>query len=147
MAEKSMDTSRLSTNSAQVRILVVDDDQDNLLLVNYQLLQLLDCTVISAQDGQAAIALAESYLPDLILLDIMLPKMDGFEVARQLKRNPQTQAIPIIAVTAMARSLDQDLAAAAGCDGYVSKPYEMETLSAAIAPYLNLHSSCFIPIP
>ncbi|XGV97268.1 MAG: response regulator [Leptolyngbya sp. BL-A-14] len=145
MAEKSMDTPVVGTNSAQMRILVVDDDQDNLLLVNYQLLQLLDCTVISAQDGQTAITLAQSYLPDLILLDIMLPKMDGFEVARCLKQNPQTKAIPIIAVTAMARSRDQDLATAAGCDGYVSKPYEMETLSAAMAPYLNLHSSCCLP--
>lgn len=120
------------TTGAQLRVLVVDDDQDNLLLVNYQLLQLLNCTVISAQDGQTAIALAQSYTPDLILLDIMLPEMDGFEVARCLKKNPQTQKIPIIAVTAMARSLDQDLALASGCDDYVCKPYEMETLAAAI---------------
>lgn len=141
MAETSMDIPRLPATGAQVRILVVDDDQDNLLLINYQLLQLLDCTVVSAQDGQAAIALAQSYMPDLILLDIMLPQMDGFEVARLLKQNPQTQAIPIIAVTAMARSLDQDLAIAAGCDGYVCKPYEMETLSAAIARHLDLPSS------
>lgn len=126
---------------AQVRILVVDDDQDNLLLVNYQLLQLLDCTVLSAQDGQTALSLAQTYAPDLILLDIMLPEMDGFEVARCLKQNPQTQKIPIIAVTAMARSLDQELALASGCDDYVSKPYEMETLAAAIERHLNLPSS------
>ncbi|MBW4582288.1 MAG: response regulator [Tildeniella nuda ZEHNDER 1965/U140] len=126
---------------AQVKILVVDDDQDNLLLVNYQLLQLLDCTVLSAQDGQTALSLAETYEPDLILLDIMLPEMDGFEVARRLREMPQTQKIPIIAVTAMARSLDQDLALASGCDGYVCKPYEMETLAAAIERHLNLPAS------
>ena len=136
-----MDIERFPAAGAQIRILVVDDDQDNLLLVNYQLLQLLDCTVISAQDGQTALSLAQTYTPDLILLDIMLPVMDGFEVARCLKQNPETQSIPIIAVTAMARSLDQDLALASGCDDYVCKPYEMETLAAAIARHLNLPSS------
>ena len=136
-----MDIQHSPATGAQIRILVVDDDQDNLLLVNYQLLQLLDCTVISAPDGQTAIALAQTYSPDLILLDIMLPEMDGFEVARCLKQNPQTQPIPIIAVTAMARSLDQDLALASGCDDYVCKPYEMETLAAAIERNLNLPSS------
>ncbi|MBW4692374.1 MAG: response regulator [Lyngbya sp. HA4199-MV5] len=137
MAEKSMDCPRFPEPGAPVRILVVDDDQDNLLLLNYQLLQLLDCTVISAQDGQTAISLAQTYVPDLILLDIMLPTMDGLEVARALKQTSQTEAIPIIAVTAMARSLDQELATAAGCDDYVCKPYEMETLLAAIARHLN----------
>lgn len=122
----------------RISILVVDDDQDNLLLVNYQLLQLFDCTVISAQDGQTALSLAQTYQPNLILLDIMLPEMDGFEVARRLKQNPQTRLIPIIAVTAMARSLDQDLALASGCDDYVCKPYDMETLAAAIERHLNL---------
>ncbi|MBW4474086.1 MAG: response regulator [Stenomitos rutilans HA7619-LM2] len=140
-----MDIPRFPTPGAPVRILVVDDDQDNLLLVNYQLLQLLDCTVISAQDGQAAISMAQTYLPDLILLDIMLPTMDGLEVASALKQNPQTQAIPIIAVTAMARSLDQELATAAGCDDYVCKPYEIETLSAAITRHLTLPSSLLQP--
>ena len=122
----------------------MDDDQDNLLLVNYQLLQLLDCTVISAQDGQTAISLAQTYTPDLILLDIRLPEMDGFEVARSLKQHPQTQMIPIIAVTAMARSLDQDLALASGCDDYVCKPYEIETLAAAIERSLNCSPSLLI---
>ena len=136
-----MDIQRFPAAGAQIRILVVDDDQDNLLLVNYQLLQLLDCAVLSAQDGQTAISLAQTYTPDLILLDIMLPEMDGFEVARCLKQNAQTKAIPIIAVTAMARSLDQDLALASGCDDYVCKPYEMETLAAAIERNLNLPSS------
>lgn len=141
-----MDTPHFPATGNPVRILVVDDDQDNLLLINYQLLQLLDCTVISAQDGQSAIELAQTYRPDLILLDIMLPQMDGLEVARCLKQNPQTQAIPIIAVTAMARSMDQDLAVAAGCDGYVCKPYEIETLSAAIAHHLKLPSSLLQPL-
>ena len=125
----------------QVRILVVDDDQDNLLLVNYQLLQLFDCTVISAQDGQTALSFAQLYQPHLILLDIMLPEMDGFQVAQCLKQNLQTRTIPIIAVTAMARSLDHDLALAAGCDDYVRKPYEMETLAAAISRHVTLSVS------
>ncbi len=136
----SMDNQCSSATGAQVTILVVDDDQDNLLLVNYQLLQLLNCTVISAPDGQTALTLAQTYKPDVILLDIMLPAMDGFEVARRLKQNAQTQTIPIIAVTAMARSLDQELALEAGCDDYVCKPYEIETLAAALDRHLNLSS-------
>ncbi|MBD2034595.1 response regulator [Phormidium sp. FACHB-592] len=139
-----MDNQSLHPADAQITFLVVDDDPDNLLLVNYQLLQLLDCTVISAQDGQTALSLAETHQPSLILLDIMLPEMDGFEVARCLKQNPQTQAIPIIAVTAMARSLDHDLALASGCDDYVCKPYEIETLAAAIERNLNLSFSLLI---
>lgn len=136
----SMDNQCSSATGAQVTILVVDDDQDNLLLVNYQLLQLLHCTVISAQDGQTALTLAQTYKPDVILLDIMLPEMDGLEVARRLKQDAQTQTIPIIAVTAMARSLDQELALEAGCDDYVCKPYEIETLAAALDRHLNLSS-------
>jgi len=135
-----MDNQCSSATGAQVTILVVDDDQDNLLLVNYQLLQLLHCTVISAQDGQTALTLAQTYKPDVILLDIMLPEMDGLEVARRLKQDAQTQTIPIIAVTAMARSLDQELALEAGCDDYVCKPYEIETLAAALDRHLNLSS-------
>ncbi|XHX79378.1 MAG: response regulator [Stenomitos frigidus ULC029] len=139
-----MDNPCLHPAAAQISFLVVDDDSDNLLLVNYQLLQLLECTVISAQDGQTALSLAQRYQPSLILLDIMLPEMDGFEVARCLKQDSQTQAIPIIAVTAMARSLDQELALAAGCDDYVCKPYEIETLAAAIERNLNLSFSLLV---
>ena len=139
-----MDNQPLHPAGSQISFLVVDDDQDNLLLVNYQLLQLLDCTVLSAQDGQTALSLAQTHQPSLILLDIMLPEMDGFEVARCLKQNPQTQAIPLIAVTAMARALDQDLALASGCNDYVCKPYEIETLAAAIERHLNLSFSLLV---
>lgn len=135
--ETSMDPQDSLRSDAKVRILVVDDDQDNLLLINYQLLQLLDCAVISAQTGQMALTFTEQYQPDLILLDIMLPEMDGLEVVRRLKENPDTRHIPVVAVTAMARSLDKDLALAAGCDDYVCKPYEIELLADAIARNLN----------
>ncbi len=136
-----MDIPHVSSPAASVTILVVDDDQDNLVLISYQLVQLLpDCVVLSAQDGQTALSLAHSAQPDLILLDIMLPEMDGFEVVRQIRQNPQTAGIPVVAVTAMARSLDQELALASGCNDYVCKPYDLDTLAAAISRNLNCAS-------
>jgi CheY-like chemotaxis protein len=120
-----------------IKILVVDDDEDNLFLMHYQLQQLFPCAIISAADGQTALTLAATMQPEIILLDIMLPELDGFEVARRLKQNPQTQLIPIIAVTAMARIQDQELAIAAGYDAYLCKPYEMDQLAITIHQHLK----------
>lgn len=117
--------------------LVVDDDQDNLILMSYQLAELLPCSVISASDGNTALEIARQNCPDLILLDIMLPDMDGMQVVRGLREDPSTQAIPVIAVTAMARPQDQTMALQAGFDDYVSKPYSLENLAAVIHPYLQ----------
>ncbi|QZZ21004.1 response regulator [Leptothermofonsia sichuanensis E412] len=123
--------------SSKVVILAVDDDQDNLVLLGYQLSLLLPCSVISASNGQTALLLAKQFHPDLILLDIMLPDMDGFEIVRQLKQDSQTCKIPVIAVSAMARSQDQETALQAGYDDYLLKPYELESLEALIYRYLN----------
>ena len=126
-----------------LKILVADDDEDNLLLLTYQLFQLLTCSVLSAKDGKAALEIAQAAHPDLILLDMMMPGLDGYEVAKRLKQNPQTQNIPIIAVTAMARSQDQELALQSGCDDFLRKPYELEQLSVLISRYIDI--SCFSP--
>ncbi|WP_421658399.1 response regulator [Leptothermofonsia sp. ETS-13] len=122
----------------QAVILTVDDDQDNLMLLGYQLSLLLPCSVLTAIDGQSALRLAKQSLPNLIFLDIMLPDMDGFEIVSQLRQDPQTQEIPVIAVTAMARLQDQETAFRAGYDGYLLKPYELESLEVLIYHYLNM---------
>jgi CheY-like chemotaxis protein len=79
--------------------------------------------------------------PDLILLDIMLPDMDGLEVIRCLKQISRTMTIPIVAVTALARATDREQILLAGCDDYISKPYMLEDLAALVYRYLNLGSS------
>jgi CheY-like chemotaxis protein len=118
-------------------ILIVDDDDDNLLLIQEQLLELLNCDVVSAKDGQSAVSLANHWQPDLILLDIMMPGMDGCEVAQCLKQDPQTQAIPVVAVTAMARIQDEAMALQSGCNDYLRKPYELEHLADVLDRYLT----------
>ncbi|MGA7932552.1 MAG: response regulator [Kovacikia sp.] len=125
-------------SNSQATILVVDDDPDNLLLLTYQISLLIDCAVISATDGYTALSLARRVHPKLILLDVMLPDINGFEVVSRLKQDSLTQKIPVVAVTAMARSQDQDLALQAGCDGYLRKPYELESLERVIYRYLNI---------
>ena len=134
-----MDPGLLSENQS-LKVLVVDDDEDNLLLITHQLLLITSCSIVCAKDGSSALSEAQASQPDLILLDIMLPHMDGFEVARRLKQDPQTRSIPIIAVTAMARPEDQQVALQSGCDGYLSKPYELEHLIEIISHYLDLSS-------
>lgn len=121
----------------QPTILIVDDDPDNLVLLHHQVALLMNCSVISASDGRTALSLATTSQPDLILLDMMLPDMDGFEVAHYLKQHPETAEIPVVAVTAMARPSDQALALQAGCDDYVRKPYELESLERVIYQHLR----------
>jgi CheY-like chemotaxis protein len=127
----------------EATVLVVDDDPDNLLLLTHQVSLLIDCSVVHAADGFTALSLARRARPDLILLDVMLPDIDGFQVVRSLKQDPLTRKIPVVAVTAMARSQDEKLALQAGCDGYLRKPYELESLEAVIFRYLSL--SCPLP--
>ncbi len=122
----------------QAVILTIDDDQDNLMLLGYQLSLLLPCSVLTAIDGQSALRLTKQSRPDLIFLDIMLPDMDGFKIVSQLRQDPQTQKIPVIAVTAMARLQDQETAFRVGYDDYLLKPYELESLEALVYRYLNM---------
>ncbi|UBF24654.1 response regulator [Kovacikia minuta CCNUW1] len=126
--------------SSQAMILVVDDDPDNLLLLTHQVSLLIDCSVTNATDGFSALSLAKELQPDLILLDIMLPDIDGFQVVHRLKQDPLTRSIPVVAVTAMARLQDEELALQAGYDDYLRKPYELESLETVIYRYLS--ASC-----
>lgn len=127
-----------STQSAdqQPLVLVVDDNEDNLLLLVFVIEQ-LDCRIVTALDGKTALDLAQDYHPSLILLDMMLPDMDGMEVLSHLKQNPITKTIPVIAVTAMAREQDRDRILLAGCNEYVSKPYAVDELEMLLRSYLD----------
>ena len=92
--------------------------------------------MIEAEDGVQAIAAAAEHRPDLILMDIQLPMLDGYEATRRIKADPALNAIPIIVVTSYALSGDEDKARAAGCDAYVAKPYSPRALLAKIREYL-----------
>lgn len=117
-------------------ILAVDDNEDNLQLLT-QLLVMLECEFIAATDGETTLAMAQGHQPDLILLDMMLPDLSGLEVVRYLKQNPETSAIPIIAVTAMARVEDRDHFILAGCTDYIKKPYIIDEMETVILRYVS----------
>ena len=117
------------------RILVVEDQEDNRQILR-DLLSNSGFEMIEAEDGMQALAQAAKHRPDLILMDIQLPIMDGYEATRRLKADPELKAIPIIVVTSYALSGDEDKARAAGCDAYVAKPYSPRALLAKIREYL-----------
>jgi CheY-like chemotaxis protein len=116
-------------------VLVVDDNSLNVELVSY-VLGAEQFEVLSALDANAALALLSQRLPDLILMDIQMPGMDGLALTRLLKSDPKTQAIPIVAFTAYAMKGDEVKMRAAGCDGYVSKPVDVASLAAYVRSHL-----------
>src|SRR5689334_21536590 len=118
------------------RILVVEDHEENRRILRL-LLNSAHYEVLEAVTGEEGIRLAEQERPDLILMDIQLPGVDGYEATRQLKANPQLQSIPIIVVTSYALSGDDVKAFAAGCDAYVAKPFVPRELLAKIRGYLG----------
>jgi CheY-like chemotaxis protein len=117
------------------RILVVEDNKDNLTLV-LDLLESMSYETLVATDGEQALKLAKESLPVLILLDLSLPHMDGWAVARDLKGDERYKSIPIIALTAHAMIGDKEKALAAGCDDYVSKPIVFKELVAKLHQYM-----------
>jgi len=106
---------------SQAKILVVDDDLDNRLIIRAAL-QVSDFDVCEAADGLEALDVVAKEMPDLILLDLSMPRLNGWEVARRLKGNPAFSNIPIFAFTAHAMAGDEKKAREAGCDDYVTKP-------------------------
>jgi two-component system cell cycle response regulator DivK len=117
------------------RILVVEDHEDNRRIVR-DLLTSVGYELIEAVTGEEGVTAAEVHIPDLILMDIQLPGLDGYETTRRIKANPALRHIPIIAVTSYALSGDDVKAYEAGCDGYVSKPFSPRALLAKIREYL-----------
>jgi two-component system, cell cycle response regulator DivK len=117
------------------RILVVEDQEDNRQILR-DLLTSAGYEIIQAENGEEALAAAARERPDLILMDIQLPVLDGYEATRRIKADPALHAIPIIAVTSYALSGDEGKARAAGCDAYVTKPYSPRALLAKIREYV-----------
>jgi two-component system cell cycle response regulator DivK len=117
------------------RILVVEDQEDNRQILR-DLLSNAGFEMIEAEDGQQALTQAAKHKPDLILMDIQLPLLDGYEATRRIKADPALNAIPIIVVTSYALSGDEEKAHAAGCDAYVAKPFSPRALLAKIREYL-----------
>jgi two-component system, cell cycle response regulator DivK len=117
------------------RILVIEDQEDNRQIVR-DLVTASGYELIEATTGEEGLDAAARERPDLILMDIQLPGIDGYEVTRRIKADPNLRQIPIIAVTSYALSGDDKKAFAAGCDGYVTKPYSPRLLLAKIREYL-----------
>jgi CheY-like chemotaxis protein len=119
-----------------IRILLVEDNEMNRDMLSRRL-ERKEFEVIIAVDGQAGINMAASEGPDLILMDLSLPVIDGWEATRQIKANPATQSIPVIALTAHAMAGDEEKALQAGCDDYDTKPVNFQRLLGKIETLLN----------
>ena len=117
-------------------ILVVDDNELNLKLAQ-KILAISGYEVIAASRGEQAIEMACARRPDLILLDIRLPDIDGLEVLRRLRSLPETKDVPIVAMTAQAMPEEVDRFVAAGCDGYIQKPISLQTFRAEVQRHLT----------
>ena len=110
-----------------MKILYVEDNDDNIFMLKARLTR-AGFAVIIATDGAEGVAMAASEQPDLILMDLSLPVIDGWEAARRIKAAPETSCIPIIALTAHAMAGDQERAMAAGCDDFDTKPLDLKRL-------------------
>jgi two-component system, cell cycle response regulator DivK len=117
-------------------ILVIEDNEQNLYLVRF-ILEKNGYQVHAAMDGQAGIDMANQLKPDLILLDIQLPVMDGYAVAQNLRLNPQLSSIPIVAVTSHAMVGDREKAMQVGCNGYIEKPINPDTFMEEVELHLT----------
>jgi two-component system cell cycle response regulator DivK len=114
------------------KVLVVEDNPANMTLATF-LLKSAGHTVLSATDAESGLMLARSEQPDLILMDIQLPGMDGLQATALLKADEATRAIPVIALTALAMKGDEERIRAAGCDGYIAKPLAYREFLATIS--------------
>jgi CheY-like chemotaxis protein len=124
-------------------ILVVEDHVDSLLLLSYAL-ELLGCKFICQNDSKTTLLVAKEYQPDLILLDILLPGLNGIEIVQHLKNEPLTRHIPVVAVTALAGKEQKQRILNAGFNDYLSKPYMLEDLEAVVCRFLDgKYSSLF----
>ena len=119
------------------KVLVVEDNPANMTLAVF-LLQSVGHTVLKAMDAEVGIAMAREEQPDLILMDIQLPGMDGLEATGLLKKAEETRSIRVIALTALAMKGDEERIRAAGCDGYIAKPMRYQEFLAVIAEHLAL---------
>jgi two-component system, cell cycle response regulator DivK len=117
-------------------ILIGEDEPDNQVIMQTLVESLVGARASVASDGLQVLASVERERPRMILLDLMMPGLDGFQVTRQLKSDPSTAEIPIVAVSALARPDDREAALAAGCDDFLRKPFDLDELEALINGYL-----------
>jgi CheY-like chemotaxis protein len=118
------------------RILLVEDDPMTIALMSDQL-NLLGYDVTVAKNGLEAVEMASSESPDLIIMDIMMPKLDGFQAVSRIRENPKVKAIPILVATALARPGSRQVCQDAGCDDYIGKPFTYKQLGAAVKKLLD----------
>ena len=123
-------------SDTRTKILIVDDELDTLLPLK-RALEMEDFNVVEAQDGVEALEKVRSEIPDLVLLDLMLPKINGFEVCQRLKRDEATSSIPIIMLTAKGETSDKIEGIEIGADDYVTKPFNLDELKARIKAVLR----------
>ena len=117
------------------RILVIEDNVSNMKLATF-LLESAGHTVLPATDAEAGLAAARAEQPDLVLMDIQLPGMDGLQATALLKAGTETRSIPVIALTALAMKGDAERIQSAGCDGYIGKPMDYKAFLATVARFL-----------
>ena len=117
------------------KLLIVDDEADTLRLVAL-MLERQGYLVVTAPTGQKALEMVKQEKPDLVLLDVMMPEIDGYEVARRLRQMDQTRNIPILAVSTSGNPEDKHLSIAVGCNDYIVKPIDVDRISKQIAAYL-----------
>jgi CheY-like chemotaxis protein len=136
---KLADTFSMNKNQASGAplILVVEDNEDNLLLITY-ILESLGCRLITQKyGGKTTVNLAKEHYPDLILLDIVLPKVSGIEILKYLREEPLTCDVPAIALTALATEANRENIIRAGFNNYIIKPFLIEELEEMIVPYIS----------
>jgi CheY-like chemotaxis protein len=121
---------------APARILIVEDNPLNLKLVR-DVLTVSGYEVVAAPSGEEGVTLAQTCEPDLVLMDIQLPGIDGYEALRMLRQNPQLDSVPVDAVTAFAMREDRERASRAGFDGYLGKPISVRSLPSQVHEYLT----------
>jgi len=121
----------------KAKVLVVDDNLQNLELI-LAYLEDIDCQTLSAEGGQQALEIIDEQMPDLVLLDVMMPKISGFEVCKRIKNNPKTQQIPVIMVTALNEIGDIERAIGSGTDDFLSKPVNKWELLTRVKTMLKL---------
>lgn len=117
------------------KILIIEDHSDMRELLTWQV-ELMGFAAVSAKQGREGLEKALSENPDMIILDIMMPGMDGWEAARQIRGNPATQDIPILAATALFRDTDLKTCMESGCNGYIVKPFTFQELQAKVKEML-----------
>ena len=118
-----------------ITVLIVEDETDNREIMRAVVEDILGYSALLASDGMEALQLLQDAKPNVILMDLMMPVMDGFEATRRLKAAEETRHIPIVAVTALSRPSDHERAIGHGADDYVSKPFDIDTLVAVINRY------------